>query len=58
MLKDIVDILIFFFFFFFFEGGGGVEVLCFILIVQKDKRKVLNFDMMDLPYFEISAVLF
>ena len=56
MLKDIVDILIFFFF--FFEGGGGVEVLCFILIVQKDKRKVLNFDMMDLPYFEISAVLF
>ena len=56
MLKDIVDILIYFFF--FFEGGGGVEVLRFILIVQKDKRKVLNFDMMDLPYFEISAALF
>ena len=50
---DILMFSIFFFFFFF-----GFEVLCFILIVEKDKNKVLKFNMMYFPYFEVSAGLF
>ena len=49
----IVDILMFSFFFLF-----GFEVLCLISIVEKDKNKVLKFDIMCFPYFEISAALF
>ena len=36
----------------------GLEVLCLILIVEKDKNKVLKFDIMCFPYFEISAALY
>ena len=43
---DIVDILMFSFFF-----GSDIEVFCFIFIVEKEKNKVLKFDM-------ISAALF
>ena len=38
------------FYFVFF----GFEVFCFIFIVEKDKNKVLKFDMMYFPYLEIS----
>ena len=51
--ETIVDILMFSFFCFFF----GFEVLRFLFIVEKDKNKILKFDMMYFPYFEISAAL-
>ena len=53
-----VDILMLSFFFIFFFVFLGFEVLRFIFIVEKDKNKVLKFDMMNLPYFEIDATLF
>ena len=51
--ETIVGILIFVVFFFF-----GFEVVCFIIIAEKDKNKVLKFGIMYLPYLEISAPLF
>ena len=50
--ETIVGILIFVVFFF------GFEVVCFIIIAEKDKNKVLKFGIMYLPYLEISAPLF
>ena len=41
-------------FLFLFVCFFGFEVLCFIFIVEKDKNKVLKFDMMYFPYLEIS----
>ena len=49
--ETIVDILVF-----SFLGGSGV--FYFLFIVEKDKNKVLKFDMMYFPYFEINAALF
>ena len=49
--ETIVDILMFSFFF-------GFAVFCFILIVEKDKNKVLEFDIVYFSYLEISAPLF
>ena len=51
--ETIVGILIFVVFFFF-----GFEVVCFIIIAEKDKNKVLKFGIMYLPYLEISAPSF
>ena len=42
--ETIADTLMFSFFFFF-----DFEILCFIFIVEKDKNKVLKFDMMYFP---------
>ena len=50
--ETIVDILMFSFFFWLWG------FLCFIFIVEKDKNKVLKFDMMYFPYFEIITALF
>ena len=54
--ETIVDILMFSFFYVLF--CFGFEVFHFIIIVKKDKNKVLEFEMMYFPYFEISSALF
>ena len=51
--ETIVNILMFSFFWFI-----DIEVLYFIFIVKKEKYKVLKFDLIYFPYFEIGAVLF
>ena len=47
-----------FFIFIYFIIFSRFEVLRFIFIVEKDKNKVLKFDMMYFPYFKISTALF
>ena len=51
--ETIVNILMFSFFWFI-----DIEVLYFIFIVKKEKYKVLKFDLIYFPYFEIGAILF
>ena len=51
--ETIVNILMFSFFWFI-----DIEVLYFTFIVKKEKYKVLKFDLIYFPYFEIGAILF
>ena len=51
--ETIADISMLSFFWFI-----DTKVLCFTFVFDKDQNKILKFDMIYFPYFEISTALF